>query len=162
MEYHRHYSAMIRLFLLSEKDPQNTSQVVMNNLENSQPKLRIKLNLERTQSIFFTRRQAALQAARHLVLCRSIRVNRQPTTCDDQVKYHGVLFDKKLKFDKLVEYVAERLDRSTKALYSLLNRRSKLHIENNMLLAWGDCDKWSHDLLSWPVMSTPLMIKIGN
>lgn len=140
-------------FLVSDKDPQiviTHLQAAMNNLQEFQRKWRIKLNAGKTQSIFFTRRRAAQHLPR-----RTITVNGQPTTWDDEVKYLGVLFDKKLKFDKHVNYVAGKVDRSTKALYSLLNRRSKLHIKNKMLVVkciirpmftyasavWGNCAK---------------------
>ncbi|KXJ73293.1 hypothetical protein RP20_CCG016166 [Aedes albopictus] len=140
-------------FLASDKDPEivvTHLQAAMNNLQEFQRKWRIKLNAGKTQSIFFTKRRAA----RHLPR-RSITVNGQPTTWDDEVTYLGVLFDKKLKFDKHVNYVAGKVDRSTKALYSLLNRRSKLHIKNKLLVVkcvirpmityasavWGNCAK---------------------
>lgn len=119
-------------FLASDKDPHivvTHLQAAMNNLEEFQRKWRIKLNAGKTQSIYFTRRRVA----RHLPR-RSIMVNGQQTTWDDEVKYLGVIFDQKLKFDKHVNYIAGKVDRSTKALYSLLSRRSKLRVKNKLLV----------------------------
>lgn len=140
-------------FLASDKDPQivvTHLQAAQNNLEDFQRKWRIKLNAGKTQSIFFTRRRVA----RHLPR-RSVKVNGQPTTWDDEVKYLGVVLDKKLTFDKHVNQIIGKVDRSTKALYSLLNRRSKLRIKNKSLVVkciirpmmtyasavWGCCAK---------------------
>lgn len=66
-----------------------------------------------------------------------------------------MVHDKKLKYDKHVNYIIGKVDRSTKALYSLLNRRSKLSIKNKSLVVkciirpmltyaaavWGNCAK---------------------
>lgn len=140
-------------YLASDKDPKivvTHLQAAQNNLEEFQRKWRIKLNAGKTQSIFFTRRRAA----RHLPR-RSISVNGKPATWDDEVRYLGVVHDKKLKYDKHVNNIIEKVDRSTKALYSLLNRRSKLSIKNKSLVVkciirpmltyaaavWGNCAK---------------------
>ena len=48
----------------------------------------------------------------------------------DNVKYLGIILDKKLSFKQHLEYICERAVRCGRALYPLLNKRSKLNCKN--------------------------------
>lgn len=119
-------------------------------LEEYQKKWRIQINPDKTQAIFFTNKRA-----RNKLPSRDMVTNGHPTPWVDEVKYLGVVLDKKLKFDKHVNHVINKLGKSTRALYALINRRSKLQLQNKLRVfkcilrpmftygapVWGRCAK---------------------
>lgn len=140
-------------FLAADKDPAQIVtklQHAQNNLESYQRKWRIKVNATKTQTIFFTKKRAA----RNLPTT-AITTNGQPSNWEDDGKYLGVILDSKLTFAKHVNYSIDKLDKTVRCLYSLINRRSKLAVKNKALIfkcvlrplmtygspVWGKCAK---------------------
>lgn len=140
-------------FLAADKDPAivvTKLQHAQNSLEEFQRKWRIKINPAKTQTIFFTKKRAARNLPRSVV-----STNEIPSAWVDDANYLGVLFDSKLTFGKHINNAISKVDRATRSLYSLINRRSKLHVRNKMLVfkcilrpimlygspVWGDCAK---------------------
>lgn len=140
-------------FLAADKDPEivvTKLQHAQNCLEEFQRKWRIRINATKTQTIFFTKKRAT----RNLP-SRAVTTNGVPSTWVNAANYLGVVFDSKLTFDKHVNAAIEKLDRAVRSMYSLVNRRSKLHLKNKMLVfkcilrpimaygspVWGGCAK---------------------
>lgn len=70
----------------------------------------------------------------------------------DDIKYLGIVLDKKLKFKQHVNYICDKAIKCGRALYPILNRRSKLNQKNKLLLysmcirpilTYG-CQVWFH------------------
>lgn len=138
-------------YLVVDSDPEIITthlQAAENALENFQKKWRIKVNPSKTQAIFFTKKRAT----RNLP-SREINAAGLLIPWSDEVKYLGLVLDRKLLFDKHVNYSIEKCRNLVRCLYSLINRRSKLKQQNKMLLykavfrpslvygapAWLDC-----------------------
>lgn len=109
---------------------------IINNLEASLLKLNqycvkwnIKLNADKTQSIFFTRRRAE----RYLPE-RKLKFNGIEIDWANEVKYLGLHLDKKLLFNVHIERSIEKNQKIFRMLYSILNRKSKMAIEHKMLI----------------------------
>lgn len=138
-------------YLVIDKDPAIITthlQAAENSLEEFQKTWRIKLNPGKTQAIFFTKRRSP----RYLP-SRQINAGGVVVPWSDDVKYLGVVYDRKLLFDKHVNNCIAKCNGLVHCLYPLINRRSKLHLNNKMLLyklifratlvygapAWKDC-----------------------
>lgn len=109
-------------FFATDKDPQIILcklQHAQNTLEAYQRRWRIKTNTTKSQAIFFTQKRAPRNLPN-----RSIVVNGHPVEWSNQANYLGMILDTKLKFDKHIINCTTKVDRATKALYSLVNRRS--------------------------------------
>lgn len=52
----------------------------------------------------------------------------------DEVKYLGVILDKKLNFRSHINQICEKAIRCGRTLYHMLNRRSRLNVKNKALL----------------------------
>lgn len=52
----------------------------------------------------------------------------------DTVKYLGILFDKKLTWEKHIRYITQKATNCSRALFPLLNRKSVLNIKNKIML----------------------------
>lgn len=111
----------------------------------------ITINEDKTQAIFFTKKTAA----RNLPNANSIQVNGNPVIWQNTAKYLGVMLDKRLTFKSHIYYAVEKCQKIFHMLYSLLNKNSKLNIENKKLLytmiirsiltygapVWGNCSE---------------------
>lgn len=111
-------------------------------------KWNIKLNPNKTQAIFFTRRRAI----RYLPTNSFLQVNNTQITWSSKVKYLGIWFDQKIRFHHHIEYIVEKTQKQIKILYPLLCRSSKLSIKNKILIykmiiraaiVYG-CQLWKH------------------
>ena len=119
-------------FVATDKDPQNIIdhlQSAQDTLENYQRRWKIKVNAAKTQAVFFTRRRSQ----RYLPQSQVYAVGH-PVQWSDQVKYLGLTFDKKLRFDKHVAASLDKCKKLTKMLYPLVCRRSRLSNANKILL----------------------------
>lgn len=109
---------------------------------------KIKINEEKTQAMFLTRRRS-----QQFLPDRKIRLSNKEIDWKNELKYLGLILDKKLTFQKHTEYSNERSQKYIKILYPLINRKSDLSIQNKMLIfkcifrpmllyageVWGDC-----------------------
>lgn len=123
-------------------------QCALNNLVQYYDKWKIKLNLEKTQAIFFTRkRKSCFLPTSNLIM------NGNSITWLDNVKYLGIFLDKKLIFNIHITNIISKVNLYKKILYPLINRKSKLSNYNKIIImkvifqsiilygcpVWGTC-----------------------
>lgn len=90
---------------------------------------KINLNLSKSQAMFFTRRRK-LEIPK-----RPLRIAGNSTLwASEPVKYLGVLLDKTVTLRQHINYVINKANTTIKILYPLINRRSKLSVQNKLLL----------------------------
>lgn len=92
-------------------------------------KWRIKINDQKTQSIIFPWNKSPKR-----VPSRQLLLNNNSITIQDEVKYLGVILDKKLTFRQHIEKSCEKAVKAFRALWPLLNRRSLLSHKNKNLI----------------------------
>ena len=97
-------------------------------IDNYFNKWKINLNHHKTQALFFTRRRTLELPG------RNINVFNNQIQWETNVKYLGLYLDKKLTFNKHIEYVIQKAQMGIRILYPLLNRKSELNIKNKLLL----------------------------
>lgn len=90
---------------------------------------RLKINPTKTEAVYFTRR-----TSNRNLPSRGVRVQDHVVNWSDNAKYLGTYLDKRLTFGKHVDYVKIKGNNCIKALYSVLNRNSRLHVSNKILL----------------------------
>lgn len=90
---------------------------------------KISLNVSKTKAIFFTNRRTREIPHRPLYITNSCRI-----PWSDEAKYLGLVLDKKLTFQRHIQYAMEKTNKATSILYSLLNRNSTLDTDNKLLL----------------------------
>lgn len=91
---------------------------------------KININIDKTQAMFFTRRLTREIPRRPL----HISNNNNIIWSTENVKYLGVLLDKRLTFKNHINYVIDKTNKAIHTLYPLLASNSKLNINNKLLL----------------------------
>jgi hypothetical protein len=99
-----------------------------NSLEKYFKKWKVSLNMDKTQAIFFTKRRKLELPG------RTIKIFNKNISWQNSAKYLGLILDKKLTFKNHIEAVIEKANKSSRILYPLLNRKSKLNLKNKLLL----------------------------
>jgi Reverse transcriptase (RNA-dependent DNA polymerase) len=99
----------------------------IDNVSNYFKDWKIKVNAEKTQAIYFSRCTKNLPTSKLKI--NDIEVPWTPT-----VKYLGVYLDKRLTFACHISESLNKAEKAFRVLYSFLNRRSKLCIQNKLLL----------------------------
>lgn len=128
---------------------------ITHNLETALDKLtahynkwKIQINPSKTQATYFTNRRAQ----RYLPQ-RNLRHNNSELEWKSDTKYLGVNLDKKLKFTIHIDQTVKKSHQIIRTLYPLINRKSKLNLNNKLLLyksvfrpvitygcpTWGNC-----------------------
>lgn len=111
-------------------------------------KWRLALNPDKTESIYFTRRTSP-----RFYPSRGITVQRHECPWSDHAKYLGVFLDRRLTYAKHMNHAITKSGNTIKSLFSVINRRSRLHVKNKLLIfksiirpnymygcqIWGDC-----------------------
>ena len=92
----------------------------INTLNKYYNKWKITINNDKTQAIFFSNRKYK-QLPVNPIVTKFGNINFKP-----EVRYLGVLFNNKLKFNLHIAKQIEKVDNIFKLLYPLLNRRSSL------------------------------------
>lgn len=92
-------------------------------------KWKMKINANKTECIYFTRFTANRKLPN-----RCLIVDGTEIAWSNDVKYLGTIFDKRLTFQKNIQYIREKCEKLIRLLYSLINRRSKLSTTNKLLL----------------------------
>lgn len=90
---------------------------------------KLKLNPEKTEAVFFTRRRAARAFPR-----ADLQVEGHNINWGSSAKYLGVTLDRRLTFKPHIDNVVKKSGKVTRMLYSLLCRNSRLHTKNKLLL----------------------------
>jgi len=93
-------------------------------------KWKIKINVEKTQAIFHTRRRTREIPRRPLFIQTGMNI----PWSTEPVKYLGMLFDKTATMKHHIDYVINKTSIATRILYPLINRKSKLNQQNKLLL----------------------------
>lgn len=109
---------------------------IINNLESCVATLityftrwKIKVNISKTQTIFFTKRRAL----RYLPQ-RNINFNNIELNWKTDIKYLGLTLDKSLLFSNHILNSRDKANKYIRILYPLINRKSKLNIKNKLLI----------------------------
>jgi hypothetical protein len=97
-------------------------------VSNYMEKWKIGINGTKTNALYITRRRT-----RH-VPQGPLEIFNARVEWTSQIKYLGVILDKSLTFKSHIDYVIERANIAIRVLYPLLCRRSRLHVENKILI----------------------------
>lgn len=89
-------------------------------------KWKIKINVNKTEAIIFTRRRPELPA--------TINVFNQELPWSSSVKYLGVHLDSRLTFTPHINKIREKYFIALKIIYPIFNKKSKLNLKNKSLL----------------------------
>lgn len=86
------------------------------------------MNTNKTQALLVTKRRT-----RELP-DTAFSLNNTNIEWENTAKYLGVVIDKKLTFRNHIEHVVGKTQNAIKMLYPLINRKSKLSVENKILI----------------------------
>lgn len=92
-------------------------------------KWKIKINSSKTQAIIFPFNKSPKRRP-----LRTLQFESNPISIQTQVKYLGVVLDKRLYFRKHIENACAKAIKTFRALWPLLNRRSTLNVKNKNLI----------------------------
>lgn len=92
-------------------------------------KWKIKINEQKTQAIFFTKRRSI-----PYIPTSDLSINGCKVKWTKQLKYLGFTFDKSLIYKDHITQTINRVNSLIKVLYPLINRKSQLSIENKLLI----------------------------
>ncbi|GFS88730.1 RNA-directed DNA polymerase from mobile element jockey [Trichonephila clavipes] len=84
---------------------------------------KIALNSTKTEAVFFSKRQPP-----------EITLQNQRIPWSQHTKYLGVIIDKNLTFRQHITYIRDKFKDTTRKLYSLICRKSKLSRHNKLLI----------------------------
>lgn len=122
----------------------------MSRLEEYYTKWKIKINSNKTQAIFFTRKR------KHCFLPnRNLTLLGSDINWSDNIRYLGITLDPKLTFNSHISSIIDKVNNYRKILYPLINRNSLLNNPNKILIVkaifqaiilygcpvWGSCAK---------------------
>lgn len=109
---------------------------IINNLESALTELndyfakwKILINPDKTKAIYFTRKRKSCftpQQPLHFI--------NHNIPWEESVKYLGVVLDTKLNFKTHIPYIVDKINKVTRILYPLINRKSDLSIDNKKLI----------------------------
>lgn len=105
-------------------------QCALDNLVHYFQKWKIKINGEKTQAVFFTRKRKSC-----FYPTNQLKINGTCIPWSDNVKYLGVYMDRKLIFDLHIKRQIEKFHIARNMLYPLIKRGSYLSYENKIILA---------------------------
>lgn len=99
-------------------------------LSNFYNKWKIKLNADKFQAIFFSRKRKSC----YLPSNQFIQINGIDIAWENSVKYLGIHLDTKLTFNHHINCTIKKVNIAIKLLYPFINRRSALTIENKVII----------------------------
>ena len=94
---------------------QNNLTDAASNIQNYFTKWKIKLNEQKTQAIFYTRRR------KNEIPQQPLNIFNSNIEWETNVKYIGMYLDKTLTYRNHIEYIIEKVHKVTKILYPMLN-----------------------------------------
>lgn len=92
-------------------------------------KWKIKINNEKTKSIYFTRKKKSIYRPH-----RNLIINNTEIVWNEEIKYLGITLDSKLIFRNHVSHTIKKCNKFICSLYSLLNKKSVLSKCKKILL----------------------------
>lgn len=113
-------------------------------------KWKIKINSEKSQAIFFTRKRKTCYIPQSNLIMKGSDI-----AWSNSVRYLGVFLNTRLTFNDHVSHIINKFNLAIKLLYPLINRKSELNIENKITIlksifqpialyacpVWGICAK---------------------
>lgn len=105
------------------------SQIHCNQITDFTDTWKIKLNNSKTEQIIFSKKFTNLKVYEPLTI-GGTKIQQ----ADNEVKYLGVVMDKRLSFNPHVKNLLNKGIKALRALYPLLNKRSALSVKNKKLL----------------------------
>lgn len=90
---------------------------------------RIKINAAKTQAVFFP-----FNNKKRTFPTTQLRTNNEPIAWSKELKYLGVILDKRFTFGPHTKYVREKAQKCFLSLYPLIGRRSKLSLKNKIII----------------------------
>lgn len=108
---------------------QKRVQTALNTLQRYSKKWRTRMNAEKFEAIFFTRRRKAEYFPREHLTASEIDI-----PWSSSLKYLGVHFQKNATFKIHFENSLSKIEKTTKILYPLIGRKSKLNLNSKLLL----------------------------
>ncbi|GBN31588.1 putative RNA-directed DNA polymerase from transposon X-element [Araneus ventricosus] len=103
----------------------NDIQRHLNQLEEWLIKWKIKVNVEKSQAVFFSRKRNKPSAP---------TLNNQIIQWQNQSKYLGIILDQRLTFRPHIEYIKNNYRAAKARLYPILNKDSKMSTKNKILV----------------------------
>lgn len=110
------------------KQIENELRTTVNRFKKYLRTWKVLTNDDKTQAIFITRRRS------RQLPTGPITIGTSNIIWSNNVKYLGVVFDKKITFKDHIKYANVKTERCVRILYSLLNRRSDLAQNNKKIL----------------------------
>lgn len=92
-------------------------------------KWKIVVNASKTQAIYFTRKRKDCYLPNS-----NIKIGGVDVPWESKVKYLGVILDRKIIFNDHISYTINKVNTTIKILYPFINRKSKLSIENKLIM----------------------------
>jgi hypothetical protein len=114
--------------LTFDLDPRSASAKLQNQLDTINGwfhKWRICVNTTKSVQITFTTKRSG---------CPQVNINNRPIPVQTEVKYLGLYLDEKLTWEPHIKAKRRQLDLKIKNIYWLPNRKSKLFLENKLII----------------------------
>jgi hypothetical protein len=125
-------------------------QTALNILQDYLVKWKIKVNSEKSKAIYFTRKRKIEYKPQ-----TNLKIGLNEIQWVRIIKYLGLFLDDKLTFKHHIGKTVDKINKTIKVLYPLINRNSWLSIENKLILmktifqpimlygasVWHDCAK---------------------
>lgn len=134
--------------LSSHTDPRLASRYLQNNLNMIEvwlKKWRIKVNASKSVHVTFTMRRET---------CTPVKINNCELPQSDDAKYLGIHLDRKLTWRKHIFTKRKQLGLKLRKLYWMIGRKSKLSLENKILLYKAILKPiWTYGIQLWGTAS---------
>jgi hypothetical protein len=114
--------------LTSDHDPRSAPEKLQKHLDTINRwlhKWKISVNTTKSVQITFTTMRSR---------CPQVSINNNPIPVKTEVKYLGLHLDEKLTWKSHIKAKRRQLDLKIKNMYWLLNRKSKLSLENKLII----------------------------
>lgn len=92
-------------------------------------KWKIKLNIQKSQAAFFTRRRKSC-----FLPNRQISVEGLNIPWENTLKYLGIILDKNVTFSPHINYLIQKCSNNIRILYPFINRKSRLSKTNKLII----------------------------
>ena len=102
-------------------------QIALNILFGYFVKWKIKINAEKSQAIFFTRKRSSRNLPNS-----NLSINDTDIPWSNNVRYLGVFLDRTLTFNAHIVHIITKFNLAIKMLYTLINRKSELNTYNKI------------------------------
>jgi hypothetical protein len=91
-------------------------------------KWKINLNQAKTDALFITNRRS------NEIPTENLDIFDSSIAWSKELKYLGMIIDKKITFKPHIDYVTQRTNTAIRVLYPLINRKSRLDMNNKLLI----------------------------